>query len=335
MELFTKRCPDCQSTKNRIVRTYDTQHNGTRALYQCEACNCHFSETKNTFLEQLRTPLSEIWRVLKARTDGMGLNATVRTFEYAKNTILDWERKFATLHEVLVLYALLHSVIEQIIEGDEAYTKVGKTVPPSESEGWTIALMDRASRFLWELDCGKREESLFQSAIDRLVQVIEHTDDVTLLTDGERRYGNLLFEVCSDVVRTGKRGRPKTTLKSGVKVRVKNKGSQSRKRGRKRPKYQAPWAEHPETSQELEEKSIHANHLEAFFSALRRKCAAYRRRTNTYAKTPTGLRRIARVYWIMHNFLRVHFTTKEVPAVALGVLERRVSFLEICGIQVF
>ncbi len=100
MELLTKRCPDCQSPKNRIVRTYETKHNGTRILYQCEACGCHFSETQNTFLEGICTPLNEMWRVLKARTDGMGLNAAVRTFEYAKNTILSWERKFATLHDV-------------------------------------------------------------------------------------------------------------------------------------------------------------------------------------------------------------------------------------------
>lgn len=33
------------------------------------------------------------------------------------------------------------------LEGDELYTKVGQNKPPSESEGWTIVLMDRASRF--------------------------------------------------------------------------------------------------------------------------------------------------------------------------------------------
>ncbi len=93
--------------------------------------------------------------MLKARTDGLGLNAAVRTFDSAKHTMLSWERTCAVLHEVLVLYALLHSVVQQVIEGDEAYTNVGKTVPPSESEGWTGALMDRTSRFLWELDCGK------------------------------------------------------------------------------------------------------------------------------------------------------------------------------------
>lgn len=95
MELFTKRCPDCRSSENQIVRTYETQQNGTRALLKCEACGGHFSETTDTFLEGLRTPLSEIWRVLKARTDGMGLNAAVRTFDSAKKTILNWERRFA------------------------------------------------------------------------------------------------------------------------------------------------------------------------------------------------------------------------------------------------
>ncbi len=58
-----------------------------------------------------------------------------------------------------------------------------------------------------------------------LVQVIEETDDLSLVTDGERRYGNLWFDICKEVIRTGKVGRPKTTLKEGVKVRVKNKGS--------------------------------------------------------------------------------------------------------------
>ncbi|MCP4400011.1 MAG: hypothetical protein GY801_22225 [bacterium] len=87
MKLFTKRCPLCQSSHNHIIQTYETQHYGTRALYQCDACEHVFSETTSTFLEKLRTPLSEIWQVLNARTDGLGLNAAVRTFGYAKNSI--------------------------------------------------------------------------------------------------------------------------------------------------------------------------------------------------------------------------------------------------------
>ena len=90
---------------------------------------------------------------------------------------------------------------------------------------------------------------------------------------------------------TGRRGRPKTTLKKGVKVRIKNKGSQSKKKGRKRPKYQSPIPEHPETLQHIENKDIHANHVEGKNAALRRKNSAYRRKTNTYAKNENALQR--------------------------------------------
>ena len=100
-----------------------------------------------------------------------------------------------------------------------------------------------------------------KKAIESLCKVIEKTDDLTLITDGERRYGNFLFEICNELVRTGKRGRPKKPLKKGVKIRIKNKGSQSKKRGRKRPKYESPFSEHPETTQDIENKDIHAKSL--------------------------------------------------------------------------
>jgi hypothetical protein len=35
----------------------------------------------------------------------------------------------------------------------------------------------------------------------------------------------------------------------------------------------------------------------------------------------------------VHNSVRVHFTTRQVPAVALGVLEERLSLQEIFWIQ--
>src|SRR2546426_8525059 len=79
----------------------------------------------------------------------LGLNAAARTFDKAKNTILAWERKFVDLHRVLLLSTLVHAFLAVVIEGDEAYTKVHQNVPPDQSLGWTILLMERASRFIW------------------------------------------------------------------------------------------------------------------------------------------------------------------------------------------
>lgn len=228
-----------------------------------------------------------------------------------------------------MLYAMLHNYLELIIEGDEVYTRVEKNVPPDESRGWTIALIDRASRFLWELRCGKKNRKLFLKALKTLEQIVNQTRDVSLITDGERRYGNILFEICNELIRTGKRGRPRKTLRRGVKVRLKNKGSQAHKRGPKRPKYQAPHSEHPDTVQNINESEIHENHCEAFNSSLRRRNSTFRRKTNTYAKNTKGLQRTLDVYWVVHNFIRPHFTTKQVPAVALGILKKELSWEEI------
>ena len=60
-----------------------------------------------------------------------------------------------------MLYALMHTFLSQVIEGDELYTKVGKNVAVEDCEGWTIVLMERASRFIWALDCGKKDRSYF------------------------------------------------------------------------------------------------------------------------------------------------------------------------------
>jgi len=97
---------------------------------------------------------------------------------------------------------LCHQFLHQVIEGDELYTKVNSNQPPADSSGWTIVLMDRASRFLWDLRCGERDRALFEQALQTLTQVVQQTNDLALVTDGERRYGLVLFEICQTVIRT-------------------------------------------------------------------------------------------------------------------------------------
>ena len=150
MELLRLKCPVCHSSDIHHHSPYSTKNYGGRVIDKCEHCPAYFSETKNTLMAGLKPPVSVIWHVIKARTEGMGLHAAARTFEKAKQTILAWESQFRALHQVLFLSALGHAFLALVIEGDEAYTKVQKNVPPEQSAGWTILLMDRASRFIWE-----------------------------------------------------------------------------------------------------------------------------------------------------------------------------------------
>src|SRR5262245_23447123 len=62
-------------------------------------------------------------------------------------------------------------------------------------------------------------------------------------------------------------------------------------------------------------------------------CAPLKTCNQLYAKNPGRLQERLDVYWIVHNFVRVHFTTRQVPAVALGVLKSGLSLHELFFIQ--
>ncbi|PIU32806.1 MAG: IS1 family transposase, partial [Syntrophobacteraceae bacterium CG07_land_8_20_14_0_80_61_8] len=45
--------------------------------------------------------------------------------------------------------------------------------------------MDGASRFIFELKCGKKDRSLFRKTIKTIEKLINNTQDLSLITDGE------------------------------------------------------------------------------------------------------------------------------------------------------
>ncbi len=284
-------------------------------------------------MENLKTPISKVASALRLRSEGLGLRATGRVLNSNKSTIAKWEKLFADQKATLMLYAFCHEFVSLTFEGDELYTIVGKRTDPSESKGWTAVIMERASRFIVDQRCGKKNAALFKAVMKTVCRYVDRTQDLTFLSDGERRYGNMLFDLCSERFRSGRRGRPPRTLPKGVKLRVKNKGEQKRKKGRKRRKYQAPQREHPDTNQTLAETDIHANHLEAQNAATRRRNSAFRRKTNTYAKTEDGLQRTLDVHQIIHNFVRPHWTTGKVPAVSMGVIAEALTLESILSMQ--
>lgn len=82
----------------------------------------------------------------------------------------------------------------------------------------------------------------------------------------------------------------------------------------------------------MADSTTHANHLEALNASMRRHNSAFRRKSNTDAKSQTHLQRTLDVYWLIHNFVRVHFTTQLVPAVKLGILETGLSWHQLFSI---
>lgn len=71
MKLFNETsCPSCQSENIQAHTTYTIQTGEQRSIYQCQLCQAYFSETQNTPLAGLRTPLSRIMVVITGRRAG-------------------------------------------------------------------------------------------------------------------------------------------------------------------------------------------------------------------------------------------------------------------------
>jgi transposase-like protein len=150
------KCPDCGSSNTSVFKGYPTIHNGIRQLFLCKECNKCFSETRDTAMQNIKTPISKVAAALKIRSEGTTLRGTGRILGSNKRTIAQWEDRFADQKATLMLYAFCHEFVSLTFEGDELYTIVGKRTDPMEYKGWTAVVMDRASCFIVDQRCGKK-----------------------------------------------------------------------------------------------------------------------------------------------------------------------------------
>lgn len=119
MSFSQRHCPECNSQNFKRHTGYILKNGETREIYYCWECDSYFSETKNTPLARLKTPISRMALILEAINDGLGLNAACRTFQVSKNSLKRWISRLGDLKETLLLYALCHQFIQQMVEGDE------------------------------------------------------------------------------------------------------------------------------------------------------------------------------------------------------------------------
>lgn len=98
--------------------------------------------------------------------------------------------------------------------------------------------------------------------------------------------------------------------------------------GRRRVKWVKP--EHPYTAISPKHE-VRANLNVALNSSIRRRCSAYRRRTNTYTKKVEGLQRSNEVLRLVHNWVRPHTSLGKgtTPAMALGSYHKSIHMEEL------
>lgn len=202
-----------------------------------------------------------------------------------------------------------------------------RTFPPSESQGWTIHFIERESRYWVDAQAGQKTNQLFEQSTAKAWQWAKPALFMRWFTDGERRYGQALWQLANVRLKADEVHPDypyRKVWREGLEVAMKVKGSQGRKR--------VEWVrvEHPFTAISPT-REVHANHNEAQNSALRRRASAYRRRQNLYAKQVEGLQRVLDVQRLIHNWVRPHWglPNKTTPAMAMGYCNRPFSITEL------
>ena len=111
--------------------------------------------------------------------------------------------------------------------------------------------------------------------------------------------------------------------RQGLEVAIKIKGSQGK------PILVSLKSEHPFTAISPL-CQVHANHNQALNSSIRRRCSAYRRRQNHYAKTVAGLQRAITLQRLIHNWIGPDWSLAKAttPAMAMGFCQHLVSIEE-------
>jgi hypothetical protein len=191
--------------------------------------------------------------------------------------------------------------------------------------------LERASRYWLCAVVGKRDDQLFCKGMEQLWSWGKQARFMRLFSDGEPRYGSQLWRLAA-LYLSGLRlpqvfGRRKA-LPAGIEVAAKVKRAQGRRRVIRR------HPEHPYTA--ISPKAdVHANHAEAHNSSIRRRCSAFRRRQNHYAKQPSGLQRAISALRLIHNWSRPHPSLAKgtTPTMAMGYINRPVSIREMLSMR--
>ncbi len=95
MALTQRRCAHCGWKNVQGYRTYAIKDGEQRTMSHGSSCDRAFSETRNTPIAQLQTPISVIVHVLSALTEGLGINAATRLYGVSKNSIYRWQERLS------------------------------------------------------------------------------------------------------------------------------------------------------------------------------------------------------------------------------------------------
>ena len=320
-------CPNPDCSHYRLIHrgnisaisTYMTQ-SGKRRIFHCSACKCPFSETRDTVFFDLRTPEEKVIMELKMLLVKVALSDIGFVLGVTEATVLEWLRRAAQKAQEINAHLLRDLPVTQV-QLDDMWRFIRRkhaqqAGPDGESTQWS------ADGRQWVWISFAPEFRLILAAFvgprtfDSALQLIQMTAAVVLgvpcfFSDGFSCYLSALIEVYhtfKTFPRTGKPGRPKKPVKEPHPDLVYGQVIKKKRQGR----LQALLYRVCCGPQRLEELglSISTSLIERLNLTLRHALAPLVRKSWSFCKDRTQMRRRVVLFQAFYNFARPHMSLR-------------------------
>ena len=320
-------CPNSDCSHYRLmnrgnvsaISTYLTQ-SGKRRIFLCSKCKRPFSESRDTVFFELKTPEEKIIMALKMLLVKVALSDIGFVLGVTEATVLEWLRRAAQKADEINAHLLRELPVTQV-QLDEMWNFIKrKHAQQAGPDGESTALSEDGRQWVWISFAP--EFRLILAAFggprtfDSALQLMQMTAAVVLgvpcfFSDGFSCYLAALIEVYHTLKtfpRTGKPGRPKHPMKEphpdlvyGQVIKKKHKG-----------RLQELISHVRCGAQRLEALglSISTSVLERLNLPLRHALAPLVRKSGSFCKDRTQMRRRVMLFQAFYNFARPHMSLR-------------------------
>jgi IS1 family transposase/transposase-like protein len=317
--------PDCSHYRlinrgNMSAISTDMTQSGKRRIFRCSQCERPFSEPRDTVFFALRTPEEKVMMALKMLLVKVALSAIGFVLGVTEATVLEWLRRAAQKAHEINAHLLRDLPVTQV-QLDEMWHFIRRkhaqqAGPDGESTEWS----EDGRQWVWIRFAPELRRILAAfvgpRTFDSALQLIQMTAAVVLgvpcfFSDGFSCYLSALIEVYHTLKtfpRTGKPGRPKQPVQEphpelvyGQVIKKKQKGRLQElvyrvRCGAKR------WEELG--------LSISTSLLERLNLPLRHALAPLVRKSGSFCKDRTQMRRRVVFFQAFYNFARPHMSLR-------------------------
>ena len=334
--------PDCSHYRlmdrgtMSAISTSLTQ-SGKRRIFRCSACEQPFSETRDTVFFGLRSPEEKVMMALKMLLVKVALSDIGFVLGVTEETVLEWLRRAAQKAHEINTHLLRDLPVTQV-QLDEMWNFIRRKQalqagPDGESTDWS----EDGRQWVWISFAPEFRLILAvfvgPRTFDSALQLIQMTAAVVLgvpcfFSDGFSCYLSALIEVyhaLKTFPRTGKPGRPKQPVKEPHPELVYGQAIKKKQKGRLQELvYRVRCG-----AKRLEALglSISTSLLERLNLTLRQALAPLVRKSGSFCKDRTQMRRRVVLFQAFYNFARPHMSLRlplpEQEPHASGLIQRK------------